>query len=365
MLARSFVRSLLAAVVAALPLSRAAGQELRWSNRVTVYGDNTEFFTPYRVGETLLGGQFHSVLEAVHDGRYAVTVGVFGDVRWGSSEFLDRVRPILGFQYRTATSTGVIGSLITERRHGFLDALAVSTQELTRPVEYGLQWIERRSWLDGELFINWQALNTATQREVFDFGGVARIRPVRQISFEGQWHGLHHGGQLYSAGVPVTNNAASAVGVVVADTVGRFGRASFGVYRLHSAGNIDPDAPPERPRSGRGTLIRAALEPAAGLEVFALRFRGRDFLSQEGDNNYNSVGHDPAIYRAERKYFEVGVVRRGRLPGGVELDAEFRFHRIDDEPSIAIEGTSWEYSYRLVIRTPISVLVRAGERPAP
>jgi hypothetical protein len=42
----------------------------------------------------------------------------------------------------------------------------------------------------------------------------------------------------------------------------------------------------------------------------------------------------------------------------VELDAEIRLHRIDDEPSIALRGTSWEYSYRLVARTPFQFLLR-------
>ncbi|MBL8988726.1 MAG: hypothetical protein JNJ80_20795 [Gemmatimonadetes bacterium] len=336
----------------------ASAQRVLWKNLVTVYGDNTEFFTPYREGETILGGQFASRLVVEPADQYAVHLGVFGDVRWGSEEFLDRVRPILAFRYRTAHSLGVIGTLETDRRHGFLDALAVSTQELTRPIEYGLQWIERRRWWEAEAFINWQALNTPAQREVFDFGGVARVRPVRQVTIEGQLHGLHHGGQLFSADVPVTNNAASALGIILADTLRPVGRVSLAAYRLRSTGNIDPDAPSDRPRRGRGTLLRIGVEPARGLEVFGLHWRGRDFLSQEGDNNYNSVGLDQDFYRARRKYLEIGVVRRGRLDGGVELDAEFRFHRIDDEPSIAIEGTSWEYSYRLVVRTPFQFLLR-------
>lgn len=353
-----FARLLPAALVLLLIAPGAAAQSIRWKNLVTVYGDNTEFFTPYREGETILGGQVTSAAEIAVAARYAVLVGAFGDVRFGSAEFLDRVKPIISFRYRTPTSLGVVGTLHTERRHGFLDALAVSTQELTRPVEYGLQWIERRSWLEAEAFIDWQALNTPTQREVFDFGWVVKVRPVRQLTLESQLHGLHHGGQLFSAGVPVTNNRGSALGLTVADTVPRVGRASLAVFRLRSAGNIDPDAPADRPRTGRGSLVRAGVEPGAGLEIFGLLFRGHDFLSQEGDNNYHSVGVDPAFYRPRRKYLELGVIRRGTLEGGVELDAEFRLHRIDDEPSIAIRGTSWEYSYRLVMRTPFTILLR-------
>jgi hypothetical protein len=357
------VRRLLLVVwsLASMP-GAVAGQEILWKNLVTVYGDNTEFFTSFREGETILGGQFFSTLSVRPARQYSVQAGVFGDVRWGSAEFLDRVRPVLAFRYQTAHSLGVIGTLETSRRHGLLEPLAVTTLELTRPIEYGLQWREQRRRWDAEVFINWQALNTPTQREVFDYGWVLRARPVRQVSLEGQFHGLHHGGQLFSAGVPVTNNTSGGFGITVSDTVRKLGFASIQVYRLNSSGNIDPAAPADRPRRGRGTFVRAALTPRPGLELFGIAWRGRDFLSDEGDNNYNSVGRPTDFYRSKRRYLEFGLLRRGHLDGGVELDAEFRFHRIDDEPSIAIRGTSWEYSYRLVVRTPFQLIVKSLDR---
>jgi hypothetical protein len=94
------------------------------------------------------------------------------------------------------------------------------------------------------------------------------------------------------------------------------------------------------------------------VELFGIVWRGRDFLSDEGDNNYNSVGWNPSFYRSRRKYWELGVLRRAVLDGKVELDAEFRLHRIDHETSIAIQGTSWEYSYRLAVRTPFQFTLR-------
>src|SRR4051794_40522974 len=61
-------RRLLAMTVAAALLvgrARAASaQELTWKNAGTFYLDNTEFFNPYRTGETLLGGQILSYLSA-------------------------------------------------------------------------------------------------------------------------------------------------------------------------------------------------------------------------------------------------------------------------------------------------------------
>src|SRR5205823_13582199 len=52
-----------------------------------------------------------------------------------------------------------------------------TTLELTRPVEYGAQWLERGRWLSADLFLNWQRLLTRQEREVFDAGGVATVHP--------------------------------------------------------------------------------------------------------------------------------------------------------------------------------------------
>ena len=85
---------------------------------------------------------------------------------------------------------------------------------------------------------------------------------------------------------------------------------------------------------------------------------GRDFLAQEGDNNYNSVGADPAFYRSRRKYWEVGILRRAAIEGDVTLDGELRFHRVDNLKSIALSKSRWEYSYRLVVRAPFEVVLK-------
>ncbi len=335
--------------------ARLMGQSLAWATTATLYGDNTEFFTPYRVGETILGGQFRSTLRIRPGSRTAIELGVFGDHRSGSDEFLETVKPIIRFQYHTGTSTGVLGALYPERRHGFLEPLQVTTLELTRPIEYGLQWIERRRRWDGEVYLNWQKLNQVNQREVFDYGWVLRIRPVRFLSLESQIHGLHHGGQLFDAGVPVTNNVASGLGAALSDSFPWLGRSSITVFRLRSSGNIDPSAPPGRPGKGSGWYVRAAVAPRGWFELFSISWWGRNFLSQEGDNNYNSAGLHPNFYRSERKYWELGLLRRTTIEGNVTFDGEVRFHRIDDLHSIALGKSKWEYSYRLVVRAPIEV----------
>src|SRR5215217_3476491 len=77
----------------------APAQELTWNNGLTFYLDNTEFFNPYRTGETLLGGQILSFLSAALGPRSEVVAGFYGNHQSGDSRFLEPFKPILGFRY--------------------------------------------------------------------------------------------------------------------------------------------------------------------------------------------------------------------------------------------------------------------------
>ena len=330
-------------------------QRVDLRTRVTLYGDNTEFFTPYRTGETILGGQVATWFEAHPSSRNTVRVGVFADHRFGSPEFADSVKPLIAFRHHTTHSLGIIGTLETDRRHGLLDPIMVSTREITAPVEYGLQWRERRRQVRLEGWINWQRLNTAAQREQFELGLVASVDPLRWLTLGAQHLWFHRGGQLYDAGVPVSNNRVTAAGITLHDTLPGVGAASLAAWQLWSDGHIDPGYPADRASSGRGTWIRAAVAPGGVAEIFAVHWRGRDFTADAGDPNYGSAGMDPAFYRTKRRYTEIGAMRRSRLQGGVQFDAEVRWHRIDNEESIAFFGTPWELSYRVLVRVPADV----------
>jgi hypothetical protein len=339
----------------------ASAQAFTWKSGATFYGDNTEFFNPYRVGETILGAQMETYFSADLGPRTEVILGVYGDHRSGRSDFFDEMKPLLGFQYHTETSLGVLGTLVTENRHGYLEPLEVTTLEFTRPVEYGLQWREDHRSVGGEMFVDWQHLNTRESREIFDYGLLLHVRPRPYFSFEFQGHGLHHGGQLYSAGVPVTNNQAAAFGVRLTGRLRLLGASSLGVFRLVSHGHIDPTADPSHPDHGYGTYVRGSMSPRGWLEIFTIQWWGRDFLSEEGDNSYNSRGAHPEYYKSSRHYEEYGLAKRLTIESGVTFDAEFRFHKFDDRPSIALGHSDWEYSYRLVLRAPFEVRLGGTE----
>jgi hypothetical protein len=343
-------------LILAVPLG---AQRIDWQTRAVLYGDNTEFFTPYRTGETILGGQVTSWLEAATGRRTALRIGFFADRHWGSDAFTDSLKPVLQAAYRGRQTTAVLGTLDNDRRHGLLDPMMVSTRELTTPIEYGLQWRERRGWLQSELWVNWQRLNTVDQREAFEAGAVIRVDPVEHLRLEFQHLWSHRGGQLFDAGVPVTNNRVTALGVTVRGRLPWVGNAAISFSRLWSDGHLDSQTPIERPSAGHGTLIQARIEPWRQWQFFAAHWQGVDFSAAAGDANYGSAGKDPGFYRGAREYTEVGASRRvASRREGMTLDAEVRWHRIDDEKSEAFFNTSWEISYRVVVRAPIGVRLR-------
>ena len=287
-----------ALLAAAFPLS---AQRIDWRTRAVLYGDNTEFFTPYRVGETILGGQVTTWLADRIGRRSELRIGLFADRRWGSDHFTDSLKPVLAFRYDTPHSLGVFGTLETVQRHGLLEPLMVTTRELTTPIEYGGQWIENRGAFHGEAWINWQKLNTPAQREQFELGTVLRLQPIRRMRAELQQLWYHRGGQLYDP-TPLSNNRTLAIGATLSDSLGKLGRSSLAAWQLWSWGHIDPAYPTDRPTKGHGTYVRAGITPWNWAEIFAIHWIGRDYSGDAGDNNYNSTGFDPTFYRSPRVY---------------------------------------------------------------
>ena len=322
-------------------------QEIRWRTEFVFYGDNTEFAHFFRVGETILGAQLKTFLDLQLGPRTSVEAGLFVDHRDGAEKFFDPVKPILSFRYRSDTSLGVLGTLETRDRHGYLEPLEVTTLELTRPIEYGLQWIESRPRFHADLYLNWQHLNTSTSREIFDYGGVLSGDLSGWARLETQLHGLHHGGQLFDVG-PVTNNVVYGAGLRFHRETAAVGETSLAAFELFSKGKPDPfvDTPTI---SGHGTYLKGSVSPARLFDLFAIWWVGKDFITNEGDHNYGSPGLDNSFYRADRKSQELGLVKKFEIEKAIAFDGEVRLHRIEGRV---------EYSYRLVVHVPFELKLR-------
>jgi len=331
--------------ILSLPVLNAG--DVHWHNQLGFYGDDTEFGGPYRDGETLLGGQIKSFLEVALSDHVSIQAGVYADKRSGGGKFVDPIEPILSFRYRTPHSRFILGALETRRRHGLIDPLEVSTLELTRPLETGIEFTTERPRFQSDFFLNWQKLNTPDHREVFDVGLVMHAPVGRGVSIEGQLHALHHGGQLYDVG-PVYNNLALGPGVRWEHRWRDRVSSDIRLFELVSETTKLPEYH-GRPSRGQGTFLRAAISPRPSWEVFTVLWRGKDYYTDEGDHNYGSAGTDPSFYRSARQYKELGFSKIIVSETGIDFSGEMRFHKIDDRLI--------EYSLRLLARVSLDQVI--------
>ena len=68
-------------------------------------------------------------------------------------------------------------------------------------------------------------------------------------------------------------------------------------------------------------------------------FRGDDFITVEGDQNYQSLRLDGTAYRNLRDYAELGYTRVFALAKDSWLEASVRGHRVEHD---------YDYSFRIL-----------------
>lgn len=340
-------------LVSAAPL--AAQRTVDWETRFLFYSDNTEFFNPYREGATWMGGRLWTELALQATPKVQVRVGVSADHLSGDSSFAE-AQPLLSLRYHDGTSTGVLGTLIVEDRHGLLEPFMTLQRDILKPVEYGSQWIEQHDKWGAEYWLNWRALNTPTQREHFDMGLVTHLDalPWLRLGFQGLW--VHRGGQLYAAGQSTSNNMVSALGLTVHDTLPGLGGSSLEAWVLQSSPGWPDSLPSGVDAKGHGTLLRATVSPLHDIRFTGVLWHGNGYSAAAGDPNYNSLGRNQ-YFKRHRFYAEVGMNQVWRARNAVSLESQFRFHKIDDIDTDALSWSKWEYSYRLVAKVPFGVRI--------
>jgi hypothetical protein len=313
----------------------------------TFFGDNTEFFNPFRTGRTLIGTDAFVVGEARTSERLAIRAGVFGLQSFGADRSLDQVRPVLSLVIGPPKSRLILGTLETVRRsdgpgpdrtspHGLLPPMQIETLAFERPWEAGLQWLYTTPRLKHDAWLHWQRINHHDQREVFDTGYTARVRVSRTIGVRADVFLVHEGGQLTSRGV-VADSFSSAIGVDLGGRAGVFDRVGFEANVL--ASRFVPDrARPADSRSGLGTFLRVSAERSS-WRGHAIVWRGDDFIAREGDPLYQSRFANGIGYRLLRDYSEVGLTRLFPLAERSWLEVSLRGHHVEQH---------YEYSFRIL-----------------
>ena len=327
----------------------AAAQDVDYSldATVTFYGDNTEFFNPFRDGETTLGTHVFVVGEARTSERLAIRAGAFGNQRFGSSKAFEEARPVFTLVIGGPTSRLLLGTIHTGRRahgmgpersgpHALLPPLQVETLAFTRPWEAGAQWLVDTVNIKHESWVHWQRVANSHQRERIDAGAVSRFKVHRAITVGGDFFIVHEGGQLTSNG-HVGDSMAGSLGGEVGGAVGALDKLSLEAYILGSRN--DPDRTDDsQTRLGLATFLRLAAETDR-WRAHGILFRGDDFLTAEGDPNYQSIRMDGTYYRNLRDYAEVGLTHLFPLAKESWLEASVRGHRVEHD---------YDYSFRIL-----------------
>lgn len=333
-----------------LPASRAAAQrQATLVADVTIYGDNTEFFNPFRDGETLLGAAGSVGIDLELNDRATLRGGVFLNHRYGSALFAEQTRPVISLTVESGPSRFVFGTLDTVPHdfeaapdlggpHGLLPPLQVETLSFTRPLEGGIQWQLAADRLAQDAWINWQRLNTAEHRERFDAGVRGRLAfgAAAPAALGYQLHIVHEGGQLFDPG-PVNDSIAGGPGLVIEPRIDFFDATSIETYLMWSK-HVPDRAAPEQTGHGHGLFLRAAASKH-GWRGHAILWRACLWLKEEGDPNYGSRLQEGTVFRATRRYDEVGLSKALYEADGVMLAGSLRLHRVE---------RAYNYSFRIL-----------------
>ena len=79
------------------------------------YGDNTEFRNPFREGETIFGAALRVAGVVDLNDRVRLSIGAFGNQRFGSDTSFEQVRPVLSLTVRGKRSSFIFGTMAAAR----------------------------------------------------------------------------------------------------------------------------------------------------------------------------------------------------------------------------------------------------------
>ncbi len=339
----------LAALLVCSTAALSAQKPVTVSFDSVVYGDNGEFFSPFRTGETILGSWQRVEVAIEISSRATLELGAYALERDGSEHRTELARPVVSLVMGTKRHRFVMGTIETGDRtwgigpdrttpHGLLPPLAVETLWFSRAYEAGVQWRTNTERFNQDVWFDYQKVITPEHRELFDGGFVGRVQqsPSAPVALLYQFHVVHHGGQQYHNG-PVSDSFGYGPGILIRHQVPTLGVASVEAYALFSYDRPDRQQP-DLTVLGHAAFVRIAAEKN-GWRGHVLGWHGNTFKHEAGDPNYQSQYPDGRNVLPGRDYGEAGLTRLIQVAPTVELEASGRAHLVQGK---------WGYSYRLV-----------------
>jgi hypothetical protein len=353
---RSFALFLL--LLAAVP---ASALDVTWHNKLDLYADDVESFTPWRIDGTILSNQYKTWLDFNVTPQSFVQLGflfmyesgsgnfntntafpipkgpITSSSTWATNQSADAVMPVISWRWRTDSSLASLGTIETVNRHGFIEPIQRVQLDITRPIEYGGQWIEKRDRWRLDAFLSWSRLQiNPTQREQFVAGFVGEQDLLPWFALEQQIENFHQGGQGLDSAVAgfVSNNSNFAGGGSFHGNLGWLHDSSLTIWGLASNDTFFITGG-QGGKQGSALYVQATAQPGNWFELFGSEFRGRDYITMDGDPNYNSQYQAntfatstssgfPLGYLGRRTVHELGFRKTVELNKWVTFDAEER-----------------------------------------
>lgn len=249
-------------------------------------------------------------------------LGLFANMPFGHDTEISQVRPILRLTYQpTEQIAAMVGTIHTPHRD-FHDAVFDNGNRFLRPIEQGAQMLVDSEFYRQDLFINWEQAFRGSATNRFDVGYAGQVK-FGPLHFNGQAHWVRNGQALFKLdrSFQAGDNLVVAVGPELVLEPSRFFRSAvwwnqLGIRLTYLTSYNQPDAGSEASR-GRGYEFHAWLD-VAGWRPYISFWKGRNFLSQQGDpefraSNFPEFGFSRTVRLGDRASIEFGAqVRRIR-----------------------------------------------------
>lgn len=249
-------------------------------------------------------------------------LGLFANMPFGHDTEISQVRPILRLTYQpTEQIAAMVGTIHTPHRD-FHDAVFDNGNRFLRPIEQGAQMLVDSEFYRQDLFINWEQPFRGSATNRFDVGYAGQVK-FGPLHFNGQAHWVRNGQALFKLdrSFQAGDNLVVAVGPELVLEPSRFFRSAvwwnqLGIRLTYLTSYNQPDAGSEASR-GRGYEFHAWLD-VAGWRPYISFWKGRNFLSQQGDpefraSNFPEFGFSRTVRLGDRASIEFGAqVRRIR-----------------------------------------------------
>ena len=331
--------------------------ELRFNS--LSYFRNHEYFNQIWDGYTLFGNQFNPQLSFSPNARLRVEGGVWIDKTYGKEKL--ELQPTFSVKWKTANhkNTFLIGNIVGNINHGFVDAIYDYERLITHRNEYGVQWLHNSKRLSHDLFINWEkyiARGDSSQEE-FTAGYSGKVHLLRKekwiIDIPLQGYLNHNGGQINLTTKNLTTfaNAATGLSVKKKNNSNAFVKETRAEVYYVTYTDLSPN-PGQLYKNGDALMGNLLFKSKHHVDLMLTYWSGTDFYSSKGNplyQNYSAIGE--SYSQKQRDLLFVRLLWDKKL-----FDNFYAHFRL--EPYYDMEASLFEYSYSLFLTYRQNFLLR-------